>query len=150
MAEGSYLPILWRPPILPTPIFQILSNPPCRCQTAPPLFFLLSCFFDQIGDWATFDVLFCLIMILWIHTCQTLVSQYQDLDVGFMQQGIKNTHTPVDWHTHINTYLHHVLCAHSSYLYCTEWIINWYQKFTFHNVFSFQNLFTCKNHVSVY
>ena len=29
------------------------------------------------------------------------------------------THTqgPVDWHAHINIYLHHQLCAHSSYLF---------------------------------
>ena len=53
-------------------------------------------------------------------------------------------------HTHIKMYLHHLLCAHSSYLlYYTKWIIHWYQKFTFHNVFSFQNLFTCKSHVSI-
>ena len=25
-----------------------------------------------------------------------------------------------------------------------KWIIQWYQKFTFHNVFSFQKVFTCK------
>ena len=25
-----------------------------------------------------------------------------------------------------------------------KWIIHWYQKFTFHNVFSFQKWFTCK------
>ena len=49
--------------------------------------------------------------------------------------------------THINIYLHHLLCAHSRYLYYTEWRIHWYQKFTFHNVFSFQNLFTCKSHI---
>ena len=59
----------------------------------------------------------------------------------------KNTHRErhttqrsVDWHTHINTYLHQLLCAHSSYLYYIEWIIHWYQKFTFHNVSSFQML----------
>ena len=34
-------------------------------------------------------------------------------------------------------YLHLLLCAHSSYLYYIEWTIHWYQKFTFHNVFSF-------------
>ena len=30
-----------------------------------------------------------------------------------------HTHTqgPVDWHAHINIYLHHQLCAHSSYLF---------------------------------
>ena len=25
-----------------------------------------------------------------------------------------------------------------------KWIIQWYQKFTFHSVFSFQKVFTCK------
>ena len=39
------------------------------------------------------------------------------------------------------------MCAHSSCLNYIEWIIHWYQKFTFHNVFSFQKLFTCKSHV---
>ena len=34
-----------------------------------------------------------------------------------------------------------------SYLYYTEWIIHWHQKFTFHNVFSIQRLFTCKSHI---
>ena len=29
--------------------------------------------------------------------------------------------------------------------YMIKWIIHWYQKFTFHNVFSFQKLFTCKS-----
>ena len=98
-----------------------------------------------MGDHATFDVLFYL-LIIWIYACQALLPWYQkDLDVDFMQQGIKFTevshimwffagtlilyhthkHTqhiqgPVDWHTHINIYLHHLLCAHSSYLYYTE------------------------------
>ena len=36
----------------------------------------------------------------------------------------QHTQEPVDWHTHINTYLHHLLRAHGSYLYCTEWIIH--------------------------
>ena len=30
------------------------------------------------------------------------------------------TQVPVDWHTHINIYLHHMLCAHSSCLYYIE------------------------------
>ena len=42
-----------------------------------------------------------------------------------------------------------LLCAHSRYLYCIEWIINWYQKFIFHNVLTFQKLFTCRSHISV-
>ena len=52
-----------------------------------------------------------------------------------------HTHTctqgPVDWHSHINIYLCHLLCAHSSYLYYIEWIIHRCQEFTFHNVFFF-------------
>ena len=55
----------------------------------------------------------------------------------------QHTSGPVDWHTHVSLYLHQVLCAHSSYLYCNKWIIHWYQKLTSHNTFSFQNLFTC-------
>ena len=53
----------------------------------------------------------------------------------------QHTQGPVYWHTHIYIDLHHLLCAHSSYLYYTEWRFHWYQKFTFHNVFSFQKLF---------
>ena len=39
---------------------------PCRLQPQPPLLFLLSYFFDWMGDHATFGVLFYL-MILWIY-----------------------------------------------------------------------------------
>ena len=60
----------------------------------------------------------------------------------------QHTQGPLDWHTHINIYLPHLLRAHSSYLYYNAWIIHWYQKFTFHNVFSVQTLFTCKSHFS--
>ena len=52
-------------------------------------------------------------------------------------------------HTNITIYLHHLLRAHSSYLNCIEWIIHWYQKVTFHNVFCFQELFIGKGHISV-
>ena len=54
---------------------------------------------------------------------------------------------PVDWYTHINIYLHHLLCVHKSYLYYAEWTIHWYQKFTFHYAFSVQNLFASKSHI---
>ena len=74
-------------------------------------------FFDRMGACVTFDVLYYL-MILWIHTCQTFVPQYQkDLDVCFMQQGIKFTEvwhmcffagTLIWYHTHRHTlkYIH--------------------------------------------
>ena len=42
-------------------------------------------------------------------------------------------------HTHINIYLHQLLCAHSSYLYCTEWIIYWYQNLISTMSFLFKN-----------
>ena len=141
--RGANAPILLIPPL------------PCHLQPPPPLLLLLLCFFGWMGDHATFDVLFYL-MIIWIYTCQALVPWYQkDLDVCFMQQGVRFTevwhmwfftdtlmllshtqtqkhtqHTqgPVDWHTHINIYLHHLLCAHSSYLCyikCLRWRDGW-------------------------
>ena len=39
-----------------------------------------------------------------------------------------------------------VMCSQQLLLlhWMIKWIIHWYQKFTFHNVFSFQKLFACK------
>ena len=62
----------------------------------------------------------------------------------YTHKDTQHTQGPVDLHTHINIYLHH-----SSYLYNIEWTIHWYQKITFHDVFSFQESFTCKGHISV-
>ena len=72
----------------------------------------------------------------------------------------KHTHTytrkdtqytlgPVDWHIHINIYLHHLLCAHNSYLYqklISDILIS---KIYFPQCFTFQNLFISKSHISV-
>ena len=96
-------------------------------------------------------------LIYAMHTnCRTLnvVSCWYS---NLMSHTHKYTHT----HTHTQTHtthsgtirlmhpyeynLHHLLCAHSSYLYYNEWIYHWHQKFTFHNVFSFQKWFTCKS-----
>ena len=87
---------------------------PCHLQPSPPLFFLFSFFFGWIGDHATFDVLFC-VMIIWIYTCRALVPLYQkDLNVCFMQQRAKFTevwhvfflywYSDLTLHTHINTH----------------------------------------------
>ena len=136
-----------------TPPFPHLS---CRLQPPSPMLFLLLYFFGWTGDCTTFDVLFYLV-ILWIYLCCTLVHLYQkEFYVWFMQQGIKftevwhimgffagtliwyHTHTKTHGtlrasrlHTHINIYLHQLLCAHSSYLYvyCTEWITDVKKKF---------------------
>ena len=94
-------PVLWRPPILLTPFpFSNFVQPPLlyfpvTSNLPPQLFFLLSCFFDWLGDHATFDVLFYL-MLTWIYTFQALVPRYEnDLDMCFMQQGIRFTEV---WH----------------------------------------------------
>ena len=53
-------------PHLPQPHFPVTSFPP------PPLLFLLPFLFGWMGNHATSDVLFYL-MIIWIYTCQALV-----------------------------------------------------------------------------
>ena len=92
VGRGVLTPLFYEAPLYclphPLPFFKFCSCPPlCHRQPAPPLLFLLSCFFAQMGDCTTFDVLFCLM------TCsQTLLPQYQkDLHVCFTQQGIKFT-----------------------------------------------------------
>ena len=62
------------PPKLPTPtLLKFSQTPISRClQPSLPLLFLMSCFFDWMGDCETFDVWFHL-MILWIHKCRALV-----------------------------------------------------------------------------
>ena len=92
-----------------------------------PLFFLLSCFFDWMGDHATFHLLFYL-MMLWNYTCRVLVPFstrgtlmcvlcikshnvvfYWYFDLVSHTQTYKHTqHTqgPLDWQTLINIYLH--------------------------------------------
>ena len=139
-------------PILLTPPFCKFFQPhPASLLLL--LLFLLPSFSAWISNFATSNVLFFL-MIWHTYTCWTLVLQYQkDLAMCFMHQGIKftvgltlmtwllvafwfdvthtnkythNTHR--DQKRHINVYLHHLLCAHSSYLYYIELITPWYQK----------------------
>ena len=61
------------PPYIAYPRFQILSNTlPRPPSSTPTVFFLFSCSFDWMGDRATFDVLFYL-MIIRIYKCRPLV-----------------------------------------------------------------------------
>ena len=105
MREGIFkvsLQSLQKGAILPTPSFSNFVHPPlppplpCHLQPLPPpLFTLLSCFFGWMGDHTTFDVSFYLLIIC-IYTCRALVSYCQtNLDVCFMQQGVKFTEV---WH----------------------------------------------------
>ena len=105
MGDGEFLKSLFyfmKPPfplycllpffqILSTPPpFPVISNPNSHCSFCCPVFF------GWMGDHTTFNVLF-YVMMIWTYTC-------------VKPQG------PLDWHTHINIYLHHLICAHSSYL----------------------------------
>ena len=160
--RGANPPILWRPTLLPTPLFfkfcPTHSSPPlpCHLQMPAPLYLLLTCFFGWMGDHATFDVLFYL--MIWIYTYQALgpwcvfhatrwglTHNFTGTLIWYhTQKYTQHTQGPVDWHTHLSKYLQQLLFVHSSYLYYIEWIIHWDQKFTFHNVFSVQKLFICK------
>ena len=85
--------------LLYPPRFQILPNPlPSSLPlTSTPLLFLLSCFSRSMGDYATFDVLICL-MVFWVHKCRALVPlslSTRRTFLCFMQQGIKSTDV---WH----------------------------------------------------
>ena len=119
------------------PFFKICTPPmpffPCHLQPTLPLFFL-SCFFGWIGDLTTLNVLF-QVMIIWIYTCQALwrilisalcnkAPSLQRSDIFLLvlwfdithKKHTQHTQGPVDWHIHVNIYLHHLLRAHSSYL----------------------------------
>ena len=126
----------------PLPPFSNFITPPpyFSLQTPPPLLFLLSCW---MGDRATFDVFYFLlnyIMDLHMLSLGTVVPEgpwcvfystrhqvYWGLThnvtfcwyPGLISHTLKHTqHTqgPLEWHIHINIYLHHLLCTHSSYL----------------------------------
>ena len=71
-------------------------------------------------------------ILLWYHTHKQSHKHTQ------------HTEGPVDWHTHINIYLHQLLCAHNSYLYYIEWIIHWYKKFSVHSLFFSKGLVSMK------
>ena len=75
-----------RPNHFPVPV---TSNPHPHCSFCCPLFF------GWMGYYATFDMLFYLI-IIWIYICRALVPWYQkELYVCFMQQSAKFTE---DWY----------------------------------------------------
>ena len=71
-------------------------------------------------------------ILLWYHTHKQSHKHTQ------------HTEGPVDWHTHINIYLHQLLCAHNSYLYYSEWIIHWYKNFSVHSLFFSKGLVSMK------
>ena len=113
---------------------------PCHLQPQLRLLFLLSCFFGWMGDHATFDVLFYL-MIAWIYTCRAwYLSTRKTLICALCKRRqvywdlthiVVFTGTLIWYHTQTQTahsgasrlthpyhiYLHQLLYAHGSYLY---------------------------------
>ena len=152
--------MLWRlpPPILPTPLFQILSNSPLSLPTPTPIALSVVLFLDWMGDHTMGEHYFVSWYYrsthLWIHlstrrtlmcvlcnkassllrssTCDFLLVLW--FDITHTQIQTQHTQGPVHWHTHINTYLHHLLFVHSSYLYYTEWKIYFPQCLFFSNI----------------
>ena len=137
----SFFKILSKNPP-PTPTSR---SPPTLTPTA-----LYLVMFLWLNKWSCHIWLMCYFtyyLIIWVYTCQASLPKYEkDLDVCFMQQGVsftafghirffsgtliwyhtqkhtEHTQEPVDWHTHMNIYLHHLLCAHSSYLFYIKWL----------------------------
>ena len=90
--------------------------------------------------------------LYWGLTYNVVFCWYSDLISHKHIHTLKDTQYtqgPVDWHIHINIYLHHLLCAHNSYLYqklISDILIS---KICFPQCFTFQNLFISKSHISV-
>ena len=73
------------------------------------------------GHWRVFYVTRS--QVYWDLTQNVAFYWYFDL-ISHMQRHKHTQHTqgPVDWHTHMNIYLHHLLCAYSSCLYYIKWL----------------------------
>ena len=84
----------------PFPNFPVTSNPHLHCSF---------CCHVSLAEWVITPHLMCK------HT--TTHSKHTNT---------QHTQGPVDWHTHINTYLHNVLFAHSSCLYYIKWFNDYF------------------------
>ena len=62
--------------------------------------------------------------VYWGLTHNVVFYCYSDFFITHTQMHKNTQHTqgPVDWHTYINIYLHHLLCAHGSYLCYNKWL----------------------------
>ena len=99
-------PMLWRPLSIAYTIFLKFCPTTLSCCLQPllPLLFLMSCFFDWMGDRSTFDVMS---LNDNMDLCRVLVPQYQDdLSVfhAHTHRDTQHTQGPIDWHTHMNIY----------------------------------------------
>ena len=129
-----FLQILFNSLPPPPPRFAVLLKLSLPLLLSPqpptPLLFLLSCFFGWMGDQSVLlndiaDLLmsslrYDLRCVLCNKVSSLLRSDTCGIFAGTLiwhHTNTQHTQRPVDWHTHINIYLHQLLCAQSSYLY---------------------------------
>ena len=122
------------------PSFPVAANP-----TPPPLLLLLPCFI-WLSRWSCHiwcAILLNDIMDLQMLSLGTLVpegpwcvfyTKMHQLYWGTLVLWFDVTHTHTQHSPEASRLTHHLLSVHSSSLYYTEWIVHWYQEFTFHNV----------------
>ena len=137
------------------PLFQILSTLPHFPITSNPNPHCSFCCSVSLAEWVSHHI-WCAIILLNDNMNLHMSSQYlKDLDVCFMQQGLKSTEV---WHNvifylysdlipHTHTHTVHSGASRQAHPYehistpppvmMIKWIIHWYQKSTFHSVFSF-------------
>ena len=137
------------PPLPPPAALSVVSNLWLNGWSRPIWFAILV---NNIMDLHISSISKFLPEGLWYLLYATRCQDYWGLththwDLSYSHKDTQYTQWQVDWHTYINIYLHQLLCAQSSYLYYIDWIIHWYQKFIFRNVFSVQKLFISKTHI---
>ena len=120
----------------PTPPFPVVSNPypPCHIWCIILLNYIMDLNMSSLGltlvpeGKKDLDVFYVTRhKIYWGLTHNVFFWQYSDLishTYKLTNTDTQHTHSPADWHTHINLYLHFLLCAHRSYHYYIEWIIH--------------------------
>ena len=156
VGRGVLIPLLFKDPLyglpqpIPPPFSNFVQHPSFSCclQT-PTLLILLSCFFGWMGITPTLMID---IMDLHMSSLRSLMCVVKFNVVWYIMWFFADT--LIWYHTHNTlrgqyTYPYKKIFAPavSSYLYFIEWIIQWYQKFTFHNFYFVQELFTCKSHI---
>ena len=144
--------MLWRPSYIAYLIFSKFCPAPLSvASNLHPLLFLMSCFFDWMGELATFDALFHLILSIYknvgpwyLSTSMTLLS------VSHTYRQRYTAHSGTSRLTQPDKYILTPSAMYSQQLSVLHWIIHWYQKLTFQNVFSFKKLLTCRSCISLH
>ena len=140
----------WQRGANPLPLFYeypLYYPLPCYLQPPPALFFLFFSMFLWLKEWSCHiwcaillndNIDLCMLSlgalvpegpwcvfyttrreVYWGLTYNVAFYWYSDL-ISYTHKHTQHTQRPVDWHTHMNIYLHHLLCACSRYLYYSK------------------------------